>query len=119
MFPNWGDHEDRRETQGLGNITYGRMNGFIATNVCFFIWHRQVSLNPSGRSTNQMMLPNRMLSYQAKLQNCHEFIHSNLLSDSGFSIISIVEFQRNQKQKIGVLMFCVCNKRPCVSRKVP
>ena len=68
------------------------------------LWHRKVSLNPSGRSTIQMMLPNRMLSYQAKLQNCHEFIHSNLLSDSGFSIISIVEFQRNQKQKIGVVL---------------
>ena len=38
------------------------------------------------------------------LQNYHEFIHSNLLSDSGFSIISIVEFQRNQKQKIGVVL---------------
>ena len=103
MCPNWGDHEDRRETQGLGTIICFGMNGFIATNI-FFIWHREVSLNPSGRSTNQMMLPNRILSYQAKLQNYHEFIHSNLLSDSGFSIISIVEFQRNQKQKIGVVL---------------
>ena len=72
MFPNWGDHEDRRESQGLGTIIYFAFNGFIATNI-FFIWHRKVSLNPSGRSTNQMMLPNRILSYQAKLQNCHEF----------------------------------------------
>ena len=104
MCPNWGDHEDRRETQGLGTIINGGMNALIATNVCFFIWHRQISLKPSRRSTNQMMVPNRMLSYQAKLQNCHEFIHSNLLSDSGFSIISIVESQRNQKQKIGVVL---------------
>ena len=35
ICPNWGDHEDRRETQGLGTIIYGRMNGFIATNVFF------------------------------------------------------------------------------------
>ena len=72
MCPNWGDHEDRRETQGFGTIICFGMNGFIATNI-FFIWHREVSLNPSGRSTNQMMLPNRILSYQATLQNCHEF----------------------------------------------
>ena len=65
----------------------------------FFIWHRQVSLNPSGRSTNQMMLPNRMLSYQAKLQNCHEFILSNLISDSEFSINSKFYGRVSKKQK--------------------
>ena len=69
MCPNWGDHEDRRETQGLGTIIYFGMNGFIATNIFFM----EVSLNPHDISTNQMMLPNRILSYQATLQNCHEF----------------------------------------------
>ena len=65
----------------------------------FFISHRQVSLNSSGRSTNQMMLLNRMLSYQAKLQNCHEFILSNLISDSDFSSNSKFYGRVSKKQK--------------------
>ena len=74
MCPNWGDHEDRRETQGLGTLIYFGMNGFIATNVFFFIWHREVYLNPSGRSTSQMMLPT--VYYHTKL-NCKTVVSSN------------------------------------------
>ena len=52
------------------------------------------------------------------MQNCHEFIQSNLLSDSGFSIMSIVEFQRNQKQKIGVALIVKAENGEKINQRI-